>query len=75
MLFVSELNLKGNKLKDKRLLKLVDQCRSKQVLDYIRQNCPRGSSEGGADAGGKGKKKGKGKKGEPVDSQADETVS
>ncbi|XP_041780731.1 leucine-rich repeat-containing protein 47-like [Anopheles merus] len=35
---LKEFNLKGNPLKDKRLLKLVDQCRSKQVLDYVEKN-------------------------------------
>ncbi|XP_050080461.1 leucine-rich repeat-containing protein 47-like [Anopheles maculipalpis] len=35
---LKEINLKGNPLKDKRLLKLVDQCRSKQVLDYVEKN-------------------------------------
>lgn len=36
--------MKGNKLNDNRLLKLVDQCRSKQIIDYIRQNCPKAGS-------------------------------
>ncbi|XP_012273719.1 leucine-rich repeat-containing protein 47 [Orussus abietinus] len=40
---LKEVNLKGNILSDKRLFKLVDQCRTKQVLDYVRQNCPRAS--------------------------------
>uniref|UniRef100_A0A182M2B8 Disease resistance R13L4/SHOC-2-like LRR domain-containing protein n=1 Tax=Anopheles culicifacies TaxID=139723 RepID=A0A182M2B8_9DIPT len=35
---LKEINLKGNPLKDKRLLKLVEQCRSKQVLDYVEKN-------------------------------------
>ncbi|XP_052888117.1 leucine-rich repeat-containing protein 47-like [Anopheles moucheti] len=35
---LKELNLTGNPLKDKRLLKLVDQCRTKQVLDYVEKN-------------------------------------
>uniref|UniRef100_A0A182MXZ5 B3/B4 tRNA-binding domain-containing protein n=1 Tax=Anopheles dirus TaxID=7168 RepID=A0A182MXZ5_9DIPT len=35
---LKEINLKGNPLKDKRLLKLVDQCRSKQVLDYVEKS-------------------------------------
>ncbi|XP_050668409.1 leucine-rich repeat-containing protein 47-like [Leptidea sinapis] len=38
---LKELNLKGNKLSDKRLMKLVDQCRTKQVIDYIREHCPK----------------------------------
>ncbi|PRD33932.1 UNVERIFIED_CONTAM: Lrrc47 [Trichonephila clavipes] len=41
---LKELNLKGNKLKDKRLLKLVDQCRTKQVMDYIRAHCPKANA-------------------------------
>ncbi|XP_011498436.1 PREDICTED: leucine-rich repeat-containing protein 47-like [Ceratosolen solmsi marchali] len=36
---LKDLNLKDNPLNDKRLLKLVNQCRMKQVLDYVRQNC------------------------------------
>ncbi|XP_058463111.1 leucine-rich repeat-containing protein 47-like [Malaya genurostris] len=35
---LKEVNLKGNPLKDKRLKKLVEQCHSKQVLDYIEKN-------------------------------------
>ena len=42
---LKELNLKGNKLKDKRLLKLVEQCHVKQVMDYIRNHCPKSSSD------------------------------
>jgi hypothetical protein len=57
---LTELNLKGNKLSDKRLLKLVDQCHSKQVLDYVRQHCVRSSS--GTEGLGKGKKSKKSKK-------------
>ncbi|XP_046819531.1 leucine-rich repeat-containing protein 47-like [Vespa crabro] len=38
---LKELNLKNNYLADKRLLKLVDQCHSKQVLEYIKQHCPK----------------------------------
>lgn len=38
----SELNLKQNRLKDKRLSKLIDQSRnSKQIFDYIKQHCSR----------------------------------
>ncbi|KAJ8676424.1 hypothetical protein QAD02_012211 [Eretmocerus hayati] len=58
---LKELNLKGNKLADKRLLKLVDQCRTKQVLDYVHQHCPKlGNASSGP--GGKSKKNKKGKK-------------
>ncbi|CAH2093425.1 unnamed protein product [Euphydryas editha] len=52
---LKELNLKGNKLADKRLMKLVDQCRTKQVLDYIRENCPTVDSTQSTSKG-KGKK-------------------
>ncbi|GIY57044.1 leucine-rich repeat-containing protein 47 [Caerostris extrusa] len=52
---LKELNLKGNKLKDKRLLKLVDQCHSKQVLDYIRSHCPKTNADNNKQ--GKSKKK------------------
>lgn len=53
---LKELNLKGNKLKDKRLLKLVDQCHVKQVMDYIRSHCPKSSTDSNQS---KSKKKGK----------------
>ncbi|XP_054712764.1 leucine-rich repeat-containing protein 47-like [Uloborus diversus] len=42
---LKELNLKGNKLKDKRLLKLVEQCHVKQVMDYIRSHCPKANAD------------------------------
>lgn len=55
---LKELNLKGNPVKDRRLLKLIDQCRTKQVLDYLKQHAPK-------DTGNKdGKKKSKGKQSE-----------
>ncbi|XP_045503618.1 leucine-rich repeat-containing protein 47-like [Colias croceus] len=55
---LKELNLKGNKLSDKRLMKLVDQCRTKQVIDYIREHCPKSDSAPptGKSKGKKGKK-------------------
>lgn len=54
---LKEVNLKGNKLTDKRLLKLVDQCHTKSVLDYIRSHCPRSvSSTTDAGKSKKGKK-------------------
>jgi len=59
---LTELNLKGNKLSDKRLLKLVDQCHSKQVLDYVRQHCIRCTTGTDSVAPGKGKKSKKAKK-------------
>ena len=44
---LKELSLDGNKLVDRRFLKLVEQKKSKQVMDYIRAHFPRGSSENG----------------------------
>ncbi|XP_075983792.1 leucine-rich repeat-containing protein 47-like [Anticarsia gemmatalis] len=60
---LKEINLKGNKFTDKRFMKLVDQCRTKQILDYIRDHCPKGG-DSAQPSGGKGKGK-KGKKEEP----------
>ncbi|XP_034827736.1 leucine-rich repeat-containing protein 47-like [Maniola hyperantus] len=66
---LKELNLKGNKLSDKRLMKLVDQCRTKQVIDYIREHCPK---EDNTPAVGKGKgKKGKKQEEPPPDEISD----
>lgn len=48
---LKEINFKGNKLKDKRLEKMVNGCQTKSVLDYLR-------------AGGRGKGKGKQAEGE-----------
>lgn len=36
---LKEVYLKGNKLSDRKLLKLVEQAKMKQILDYIRSNC------------------------------------
>lgn len=41
---LKELSLEGNKLSDRRFLKLVEQKKSKQVMDYIRAHFPRGES-------------------------------
>ncbi|XP_011303955.1 leucine-rich repeat-containing protein 47-like [Fopius arisanus] len=57
---LKELNLKGNKLNDKRLHKLVDQCRTKQVLDYVKQHGSK--SENSSGQSGKNKKDKKGNK-------------
>ncbi|XP_015906556.1 leucine-rich repeat-containing protein 47 [Parasteatoda tepidariorum] len=54
---LKELNLKGNKLQDKRLLKLVDQCHVKQIMEYIRSHCPKANA--GNDKQSKSKKKAK----------------
>lgn len=37
MLF-TDLHLNGNPIGDKRLLKLIEQCRTKQVTDYVKQH-------------------------------------
>ena len=57
---LKELRFGGNKLKDRRLAKMMDQCTTKSVLDYLRQALQK---EGHAGGGGKGKKKKKKKKG------------
>ncbi|KAM8927249.1 leucine-rich repeat-containing protein 47 [Pelodytes ibericus] len=44
---LKEINFKGNKLKDKRLEKMVNGCQTKSILDYLRV---------GGRGGGKGKK-------------------
>lgn len=36
--FVVDLHLTGNPISDKRLLKLIEQCRTKQVVDYVKQH-------------------------------------
>ncbi|XP_030040200.2 leucine-rich repeat-containing protein 47 [Manduca sexta] len=59
---LKEINLKGNKLTDKRFMKLVDQCRTKQIMDYIRDHCPKADQNQPA---GKNKSK-KGKKEDPL---------
>ncbi|EZA49348.1 hypothetical protein DMN91_001420 [Ooceraea biroi] len=64
---LKEVNLKGNKLADKRLLKLVDQCRTKQVLDYVKLHCPRSDpSTAEANKSKKGKKSQKSSESEGV---------
>lgn len=35
---ISDLHLIGNPINDKRLLKLIEQCRTKQVIDYVKQH-------------------------------------
>ena len=39
--FLTDLNLKVNPVSDRRLFKLIDQLKTKQVIDYIKQHCPR----------------------------------
>lgn len=50
-------------------MKLVDQCRTKQILDYIRDHCPKSDQ---AQPAGKGKgKKGKKEETPPEDTESD----
>ncbi|XP_053982517.1 leucine-rich repeat-containing protein 47-like [Hylaeus volcanicus] len=57
---LKELYLKGNPIADKRLLKLVDQCRTKQIIEYVKLHCPR--SSGSTSSNTKAKKGKKGQK-------------
>ncbi|XP_066259997.1 leucine-rich repeat-containing protein 47-like [Euwallacea similis] len=51
---LKELNLKSNPIDDRRLLKLINQCRTKQIIDYVNQNCSRTvNEENGVLKGGK----------------------
>ncbi|XP_011692981.1 PREDICTED: leucine-rich repeat-containing protein 47-like [Wasmannia auropunctata] len=54
---LKEVYLKGNKLSDRRLTKLINQCSTKQVLDYVKSHCPRSElSTAEANTSKKGKK-------------------
>lgn len=57
---LKDLLLKGNPIADKRLLKLINQCGTKQIVDYVKQHgVTAGAGVGGAGAAtGKGKGKG-----------------
>lgn len=46
---LKEIHLKGNKLTDRKLLKLVDQGKMKQIIDYIRGHCIKGGAPKGND--------------------------
>lgn len=35
------LDLKNNPISDRRLLKLIDQCRTKQIIDYVKAHSPK----------------------------------
>lgn len=37
---LKDVNLKANPITDRRLVKMIDKCHSKQVIDYIKQHCP-----------------------------------
>ncbi|XP_018333706.1 leucine-rich repeat-containing protein 47-like [Agrilus planipennis] len=67
---LKELDLKDNPISDKRLLKMVNQCHFKQIIDYIRQHCPRSKTEiSNGKVGKKSKKNTKNKK----DSESSDT--
>lgn len=38
------MSLKENPISDRRLLKLIEQCRTKQILDYVKQHCNKTST-------------------------------
>ncbi|KRT82787.1 hypothetical protein AMK59_3514 [Oryctes borbonicus] len=38
---LKDVRLKQNPVSDRRLLKLIDQCHTKQILDYVKQHCTR----------------------------------
>nr|XP_022902944.1 leucine-rich repeat-containing protein 47-like [Onthophagus taurus] len=38
---IKEIQLKSNPISDRRLQKLIDQCRTKQILDYVKQHSER----------------------------------
>lgn len=47
-IFILELDLAENPIADKRLLKLIQQCRTKQIVDYVKQHgaeCAKGDSK------------------------------
>lgn len=48
--------MKDNPISDRRLLKLIEQCRTKQILDYVKQHCPRINLNVAVEKGKKGKK-------------------
>lgn len=57
-ILITDINLKGNPISDRRLLKLIDQCRTKQIIDYVKQHCPKTSTPKDSEAAkGKNRKK------------------
>lgn len=74
---LKEINFKGNKLNDKRLEKMVNNCQTKSILDYLRVKGKGRRGEDGADAdSGRGADKGRRqqqrKKKEKVEEEQDE---
>lgn len=66
-----DLDLSENPVADKRLLKLIQQCRTKQVLDYVKQHgedAPK-STENGSTQNQKSSKSKKSKKSESSDTE------
>ncbi|RZC32136.1 leucine-rich repeat-containing protein 47 [Asbolus verrucosus] len=51
------LDLKNNPISDRRLLKLIDQCRTKQIVDYVKAHCPKTSTQPPPNLGKKSKQK------------------
>lgn len=68
--FVLDLDLSENPVADKRLLKLIQQCRTKQVLDYVKQHgevAPKAENANGTRPNQKSDKSKKSKKSESSD--------
>ena len=66
--------MSGNEITDRKVRKVVEQGKAKQILDFIRQNCPRTSSDGGSAKSGKGKKGKKGRKKQESEGDNDEVI-
>lgn len=66
---ILELNLKSNPVADRRLLKLIDQCRTKQVLDYVKQHCTKSAVATQVASGKSKSKKGKNKSNDEVENE------
>ncbi|XP_069774409.1 leucine-rich repeat-containing protein 47 isoform X2 [Narcine bancroftii] len=58
---LKEINFKGNKLKDKRLEKMINGCQTKSILDYLKAG-GRGKGRGKADSSEKNESKEKARK-------------
>lgn len=74
---LKEINFKGNKLRDRRLEKMVNGCQTKSVLEYLRSRGRTGPEAGGDGARSvdknkkKGQKKGRATEAEPPDESQD----
>ena len=44
---IKDILLTGNKFVDRKLIRIAENNKNKQILDYIRANCPRGASKTG----------------------------